>query len=1090
MEIGDNIVLPALIGRFEKYRCGSIKHFINGSTTTRIGNHSLVQYFGRQRDELLELNNGEKIIVTKRKIRNIPEESDVSGVLFSNGDTFKWLWHRSLIDYFHENSPNTPAKIQKEWIHKFQFKQEIIDSEGEVISIGLRPPQIGALHAIGAHWSISNQPATIVMPTGTGKTETMLATLVNYIDGCLLIVVPSRALREQISQKFLNLGLLRMLGNLPLGIPNPIVGILRRRPADQTDLEIFDRCNVVITTINTIAQGSTTQFIDKIVEKCSCLILDEAHHVAADSWNLIRDAFKDKKVLQFTATPFRRDGKPVDGKVIYSYPLAKAQTDGYFKHINFKPVFEMREDQKDLVIAVEGVNFLNQDLEKGYDHILMARCSSIERAEEVFIVYRNIASIHNPIIVHSDSIGKNHLLEKIQNRESRIVVCVDMLGEGFDLPQLKIATVHDTHKSLAVLLQFVGRFTRTSGSSLGNATVIANIANQNVTEALERLYSEDADWNTLLSEYASEAVKEHAEMVEFLQNSERVYSSELIAEQEALSPKMLYPKFSTAIFKCEQFNPRRFHEGLDKNLAVRGAWFNEKNNALYFVTESQIKVNWSRLKSTFDQKWDLYILYYNSEMKLLFIHSSDKNSLHQELANAVSSNSSILQMGDAVFRSLVGISRLVFQNIGLKKPGRRNLRYSMYTGADVAQALSPAQKATSTKSNVYGGGYENGMPVSIGCSYKGRIWSKDQGPIFLFIKWCDRIGEKVINTEINTDEIIDNVLIPVVVEEVPDKEVLAIDWPIELLQRTEESIRVTTLQREASFSNYSIEFVEINKEKGYIVFSVVFDENATKYAICLGPGGYEVKMLSGEGLFIKVGKLVSSLEEWFQEYPPNVLFVDGSELDGNLLIEPKQKDGITFPKAHFEAWNWDGTDITKESQWKQNVVRTNSIQYRVLQEFSKRGYKVVIDDDDSGEAADVICINENEDKISVALIHCKFSGGERSGQRVKDVMEVCGQASRSVKWAWKFQDLCKHISNRESARGRRGRATRFFNGRLGDVIHYSKLSRFKPVEFEVYAVQPGLSKGQMTEEQMNILSSAYGYILEITGIQLRMICSE
>ncbi len=1090
MEVGDDLILPALLGPSKKHRCGITKHVIRNSITTHIINKSTVQYFGRRRDDLFELNNGEKIIVTKRNIRDVPVDIDVSGILFSDGDTSKWLWHRNLVDYLGEEGNNTQVKVQKGWLHKFQFKQEITDQEGGIIAPGLRPPQIGALHAVGAHWSISNQTATIVMPTGTGKTETMLATLVNYVDGCLLVVVPSRALREQISQKFLTLGLLRLLGNLPFFTPNPIVGIMRRRPVNETDLEIFDNCNVVIATINTIAQGNATQLINKIVEKCSCLILDEAHHVAADSWNFIRDSFRDKRILQFTATPFRRDGKPVDGKVIYSYPLAKAQLDGYFKPITFKPVFEMRTDQMDRTIAAEAVRILNQDLERGYDHILMARCSSIERAEKVFIFYRNIGAIHNPIIVHSNSVGKNQLLEKIQKRESRIVVCVDMLGEGFDLPQLKIAAVHDTHKSLAVLLQFIGRFTRTSDSSLGNATVIANIANQNVTEALERLYSEDADWNTLLNEYASEAVREHAEMVEFLQNSERMYSSEVIAEQEALSPKMLYPKFSTAVFKCEQFNPRKFHEGLDNKLVVRGAWLNEKDNALYFVTESQLKVNWSRLKSTFDQKWDLYILYYNSKMKLLFIHSSDKDTLHQELADAVSNNSSVLQMGDAVFRSLVGISRLVFQNIGLKKPGRRNLRYSMYTGADVAQALSPAQKATSTKSNVYGGGYENGMPVSIGCSYKGRIWSKDQGPIFRFIKWCDKIGEKVINTSINTDEIIDNVLIPVVVEEVPDKEVLAIDWPIELLQRSEESIDLTSPQREVSFSNYSIEFVELLKERRQIVFSVAFDDNATKYAICLGPGGYEVVMLSGERIFIKVGRIVSSLEEWFQEYPPNILFVDGSELDGNLLIEPKQKDMVLFPPTHLEAWNWDGTDITKESQWKGNSVRTDSIQYRVLQEFSKRGYKVVIDDDDSGEAADVICIDETEDKIKVALIHCKFSGGERSGQRVKDVMEVCGQASRSVKWAWKFQGLSKHISNRESARSRRGRATRFYKGRLGDVIHYSKLSRFKPVEFEVYAVQPGLSKGQMTEEQINILSSAYGYILEITGIQLRIICSD
>jgi hypothetical protein len=55
------------------------------------------------------------------------------------------------------------------------------------------------------------------------------------------------------------------------------------------------------------------------------------------------------------------------------------------------------------------------------------------------------------------------------------VICVDMLGEGFDLPELKIAAFHDIRKSLAVTLQLAGRFTRFR-PDLGEATFIANIA--------------------------------------------------------------------------------------------------------------------------------------------------------------------------------------------------------------------------------------------------------------------------------------------------------------------------------------------------------------------------------------------------------------------------------------------------------------------------------------------------------------------------------------------------------------------------------------------------------------------------------------
>ena len=43
----------------------------------------------------------------------------------------------------------------------------------------LRKPQIGALYAIKSHFTVSNDEATIVMPTGTGKTETMLSYIVS-----------------------------------------------------------------------------------------------------------------------------------------------------------------------------------------------------------------------------------------------------------------------------------------------------------------------------------------------------------------------------------------------------------------------------------------------------------------------------------------------------------------------------------------------------------------------------------------------------------------------------------------------------------------------------------------------------------------------------------------------------------------------------------------------------------------------------------------------------------------------------------------------------------------------------------------------
>lgn len=72
-----------------------------------------------------------------------------------------------------------------------------------------------------------------------------------------------------------------------------------------------------------------------------------------------------------------------------------------------------------------------------------------------------------------------------------------MLGEGFDLPQLKICAMH---KNTTTSFQFIGRFTRTTGSYLGRATIIANIVNNSFKGVLSELYRKDSDWDKTISQ--------------------------------------------------------------------------------------------------------------------------------------------------------------------------------------------------------------------------------------------------------------------------------------------------------------------------------------------------------------------------------------------------------------------------------------------------------------------------------------------------------------------------------------------------------------------------------------------------------------
>jgi superfamily II DNA or RNA helicase len=1040
------------------------------------------------------LATGERLVVTERQ--RCPQPLGVDGVLsrYPDGQLY-WLSHQ-LIDEFKEQVRQGKLTerrdaIAQSWTDVVRYRAERVGRDGDIIRSGLRPPQIGALHAIGAHWSQHHRPATVIMPTGTGKTESMMAALLAHVAGPLLVVVPSQALRDQIAEKFLTLGLLQELGIIPESVPRPIVGVISKRPKLSVHLDIFDHCNVVVSTMAALSQGEATDLIPEMAARVAALVVDEAHHVPAASWSAFREYFAERRVLQFTATPFRRDGELVDGTVIYSYPLHRAQQDGYFKKISFTPVYEIDPDEGDNAIAEMAIEKLRDDLAKGHNHLVMARCETIARAKQVHAIYQRFAPEYGPMLIHSDEPLQAGAMDLLRSGGSRVVVCVDMLGEGFDLAQLKVAAIHDTHKSLAVLLQFTGRFTRTASRDIGDATVIANIADQRVSDALERLYSEDADWNYLLSEFSSKAIRDHEALVEFLSASKDLFATDTDDDAITIARSLLRPAFSAVVYRCESFRPKKFHEALSDQVSVRAAWLHEASQTLYFVTKSEPQVTWSRSKQLRDRQWDLFILHHDPTRQLLYLHSSDTSSLHEELARAVGGRRIQLIHGENVFRTLGNIKRLVFQNIGVSKIGRRNLRYAMYTGAEVEQALTMAEKAGSVKSNLSGTGYEEGRPVTIGCSYKGRIWSREHGPIRGFLDWCSNVGAKLIDESIKTDVILDNVMLQKEAATLPSEQVLSLDWPVELLRQSEERVVLKGNNQEVGLSLCGIEHESTQQDQNSIFFRIESDHFACK--LCLeigGQRGLEVKRVGGTPLVIQAGRLEQPLERYLSDYPPLVRFCDLSELDGNLLVSPKERRELVLAPERFEAWDWSGTNINLESIWKNGKERSDSIQQRAANHYRDGGFELIFNDDDKGEAADLICLKDEPDRIRLALVHCKFSGGFEPGARVKDVVEVCSQAVRSAKWQWRFRALCRHIAVRERTLRTAERPTRFIQGKHKDLNQFMRVSRFKQVTAEIVVVQPGLSQRECSPDQTAVLAAADAFLHETVGVHLDIVCSE
>jgi superfamily II DNA or RNA helicase len=644
------------------------------------------------------------ILVNQKQIDEFVESPDLS--------TNVWLKHPDSDEVNNTYKSLTP-NIIKSWENCFSYVKGSLEKDIK----GLREPQIGAVHAIHAYWSVTDKTGTIVMPTGTGKTETMISVLVSIPCSKVVIIVPTDALRTQIAEKFLTLGVLKDCGAVSIPALYPVVGILNHKPQTIEEVDnFFEKCNVIVTTSH-IAGQAPRNIQRRMAYHCSELFIDEAHHVQAPTWKKLKTEFQSCRTLQFTATPFRDDDKPLEGNIVYKYPLQKAQEEGYFKKINFKPVRVFSRKKHDSAIAEMAVEQLREDLKK-YNHILMARVNNIPRAREVFSVYEKYKEF-NPVQIHTDLSNKeiNEAKQKIRSGESKIVICVEMLGEGFDLPELKIAAFHDIRKSLPITIQLAGRFTR-QRPDLGDATFIANIGRADVRSKLKRLYQQDTDWNFLLRHLTEEQIQDHIDLNEYKKGF-RNFPKEIPIES-------LNPALSTVVYKtkCAEWTPDNFSKGI-LGLESSDKHFYDvypEKNTLIIVTQTKQPVEWTQVQEVFNWDWNLYVVFWDKEQNLLFINNSSNKGEFKRLAQAVAGNNVELVKGDALFRCFSNITRLTFKNIGLSEEVRKLLSYTGNMGSNVGAVLTEIQTRRARKSVMFGTGFEEGEKTSIGCSKKGRIW--------------------------------------------------------------------------------------------------------------------------------------------------------------------------------------------------------------------------------------------------------------------------------------------------------------------------------------------------------------------------------
>lgn len=970
--------------------------------------------------------------------------------------------------------------VLSSWIaNRFSFPES--KSEGEV---GFRSAQLGAVFAIKSHWTVSTSAATVVMPTGTGKTEVMIATVVSECQGKTCVVVPSDLLRKQTINRFCTLGKLREIGAINNSFCNPILGCLMSSPKDTSELEdLLSKSNVVVTTMSLLNSGHfSDEYLRILSATCDTLIIDEAHHVPASSWSRVKKSFEKNRCLQFTATPFRNDGKKIDGDIIYNFPLPLAQQRGYFKPINFYPLYEFDSDKKDFSVAAKAVELLESDIAKGFPHLLLVRASTQNRAKELYDgVYAPNYSRHSPVLIISgNSASENKAaLQKVNDGVAKIIICVDMFSEGIDIPQLKICAIHDKYKSLPITMQFIGRFARTQ-TNLGEASVVANIVDDDIKDSLEELYSQDADWNKILKDASEEKIGREIE----LQKLARGFTGTEVIPFNQIRPKVSMFMYTTTE---TSWHWQRWSKVFDEEHSHH--FVNEQEKILIVTELRTSNVDWTTCRDITDENWNLHILYWDERKKVFFINTTDKG-IADRLAEAIFDSYKRIS-GEDVFRCLSGINRLMLSTVGLKTAvSNHHIRYRMFAGVDVAEGITSATTSTATKSNLFGVGFEDGSNISIGCSYKGTIWAKWVETINYWKSWCDKQALKILDSTIDTKAVLNGALVPEVVNNRPAVAPYRIDFPLEIEAELRGSILLKTSLHDARPFLVDIGLSAFD-ETSPLSFYVGNEDFREEFTLDVNANDYTISHKSGSSIKIVLSRSREmSLTEFFRANPPTIWFVDGSSLEGNLLVKLKNSPPAAFLSSNIEPWDWSGTDIRKESQGLRK--ENDSIQYRLISELkSSNRYSLIFDDDGSGEVADVIAIQEDDAnaRLLFEFYHCKFSGAAQAGSRVDDLYAVCGQAEKCIKWTSDAKSLIDRLMKRESDRTGKGKPSRFEVGDNKVLFTLKNKLKLYSVEYKVFIVQPGVDSTAITSPMHQVLCSASAYLMDTYGIPLHLICS-
>lgn len=949
---------------------------------------------------------------------------------------------------------------------------------------GFRPAQLAAAHALSAHFFSRSEPALVVMPTGSGKTCVMMLVAFLLRAKRVLVVTPSRMVRDQVGEAFRSLALLRRIGALDDASPNPKVSIQQKRVSDLADWKALAKSDVVVSTVQAVSPGVTgvaappTDFFDLI-------LCDEAHHTAARTWRALLEHFPKAHRALFTATPFRRDGKDLRARIAFEYPLARAREDGVFGRLTFEPV-EAEPDRADIALALAAEKQLAGDRAAGRSHLMMVRTSRRSRAEELAAVYEKHTSLRLRTVLGSH--GPRRLkatVDAMVTGDLDGVICVDMLGEGFDLPDLKIAVLHSPHRSLAVTLQFIGRFARTTGKRTGHATFLA-VPSEIETEA-QRLYIVGAEWNEIVEDASRRRIDAERETREVLESFETAKLDEAPDFDDGeIDLSAIAPYYHVKVLETpagvDLTRPLDLPDDAIPILLKRS----EEHHSVVCVTRHADRCRWSRDDRLTNVHYDLFILFFDEPRKLLFICSSKRETaVYDALVASVADGEPRRLSPEEVNRVLHDVKNAVFFSVGMRNRSAfgNAESYRMITGANADRAIQKADGRFYDRGHCFGRGELKGETTTIGFSSASKIWSNQRGGLRDFFRWCRELGRRLADVRaVRTSSNLDHLPLAKRVDRFPEH-LVAADWHEALYRNDSLRLRIERAGKDTGdwpLLDFSPRIVSVTTDEVRFVVEGRGQELPVSYRLDR-TRWFEAAATKGRWTcHDESGRNDEALLDLLHEYPPSFFTATSARLEGAALSGEPSVDG-EFDVSAIECVDWAGAGVDPELE-KPSAGRRSIFEW-VEQRLIDAKPVVIFNDDGAGEAADYIGLfSEPGGRTRAEFYHCKAAGGRPvPGSRVKDLYEVAGQAMKCVRLT-QASRLREHLLRRIASTSEG--AERIRHGTRSGIT--SMLAEGTVLVARVYIVQPGVGRTP-ARDLSTLLAAANAYLVGAQVEPLRVI---